>query len=101
MPRRSNNLHTESIGYIGRIMIHNNPWDDAGFKIQVVCLIQAPFFLAAGIYLTLKHIITALGPEKPRLKPKLYTWIFTGAGAFSIVLQAAGGGISARCWGTT
>lgn len=26
----------ECVGYIGRIMLHNNPYDDPGFKIQIV-----------------------------------------------------------------
>lgn len=81
-------------------MMHNNPWDDVGFKIQIVCLIIAPSFLAAGIYLTLKHIIMALGPEHSRLKPRLYTWIFISCDALSIVVQAVGGGIAASSDGS-
>ncbi|KAJ4377706.1 hypothetical protein N0V83_000535 [Neocucurbitaria cava] len=45
----------ECIGYVGRIMMSNNPYDDLGFKIQIVLLIFAPAFLAAGIYLTLRR----------------------------------------------
>ncbi|KAI5367330.1 Putative RTA-like protein [Septoria linicola] len=85
----------ELIGYAGRIIMHYNPWHDNGFKIQICCLVLAPSFLAAGIYLTLKHIVLELGPEKSRLKPKLYTWIFITCDVFSILLQAAGGGIAA------
>lgn len=65
----------EMFGYIGRIMLHNNVWSDKGFQMQIICLIIAPSFLAAGIYLTLKHIVIALGEEMSRLKPKLYTWV--------------------------
>jgi hypothetical protein len=75
--------------------MHNNPWSDTGFRIQIVCLILSPSFLAAGIYLTLKHIVLALGPESSRLKPRLYTWIFISCDAFSIILQAVGGGVAA------
>lgn len=75
--------------------MNSNPWDSNGFKIQICCLILSPSFLAAGIYLTLKHMVLALGPEKSRLKPKLYTWIFISCDIFSILLQAAGGGIAA------
>ncbi|EME84187.1 uncharacterized protein MYCFIDRAFT_135704 [Pseudocercospora fijiensis CIRAD86] len=91
----------ECIGYGGRLMMHDNPWSDAGFKIQVVCLILAPSFLAAGIYLTLKHIVLALGPEKSRLQPKFYTWIFITCDAISIVMQAIGGGIASAGEGET
>ncbi|KAL4808080.1 RTA1 like protein-domain-containing protein [Aspergillus unguis] len=85
----------ELAGYIGRILMYNNPWDSDGFKLQIVCLILAPTFVAAGIYLTLKHIILALGPEHSRLKPKLFTWIFISCDVGSLILQAAGGGVAA------
>lgn len=81
-------------------MMNSNPWDDVGYKIQIVCLILAPSFLAAGIYLTLKHIIMHLGPEYSRLRPKYYTWIFISCDALSIVIQAVGGGIAASSDGS-
>ena len=52
-------------------------------------------FLAAGVYLTLKHITLALGPEFSHLRPKFYTWIFICCDLFSLILQGAGGGIAA------
>lgn len=58
-------------------------------------------FLAAGIYLTLKHIVIELGPEYSRLKPKYYTWIFIGCDLLSLILQGAGGGIAATAKTTT
>ena len=76
-------------------MMHYNPWSSNGFKIQIICIIIAPSFLAAGLYLTLKHLVLLLGPEKSRLKPRLYPWIFVSCDIFSIVLQAVGGGIAA------
>lgn len=85
----------ELIGYVGRVQMHGNVYDHSAFRQQIVCLIIAPAFIAAGIYLSLKHIILYLGPECSRLKPKLYTWIFIGCDIFSIVVQAAGGGAAA------
>jgi len=85
----------EAAGYGGRLMMHQNPWSSSGFKLQIVLLVLAPSFLAAGIYLTLKHLVIALGPENSRLPPKLYTWIFIGFDAVSILTQAAGGGLAA------
>lgn len=43
-------------GYGGRLMLHNDPFSDSGFKLQIVLLTFAPAFLAAGIYLNLKHL---------------------------------------------
>lgn len=85
----------EAIGYIGRVMLHFDPWTRQGFELQIICLIIAPAFIAAGVYLSLKHFVLFFGPEFSLLKPRLYTWIFIGADIFSLVLQGAGGGITA------
>ncbi|GAQ02774.1 sphingoid long-chain base transporter RSB1 [Aspergillus lentulus] len=90
----------ELAGYIGRVLMHSNPWNSSAFKLQIVCLVLAPTFVAAGIYLTLKHIILALGPEHSRLKPALFTWIFIGCDVGSLILQAAGGGVAAAAGNT-
>jgi len=85
----------EMAGYIGRIIMHHNPWSNAGFEAQICCLVLAPSFLAAGIYLTLKHMVLYCGPEYSRLKAKWYPWIFIGSDLGSIIVQAIGGGVAA------
>ncbi|KAF2843217.1 RTA1-domain-containing protein [Patellaria atrata CBS 101060] len=82
----------EVIGYIGRIMSHNNPFQEAGFLMQIVCLTIAPAFLAAGIYLCLSRIVLTFGAENSRIKPLSYPRIFIPCDILSLVLQAAGGG---------
>jgi hypothetical protein len=89
----------EAVGYGARLLMYQNPWSDSGFKIQLVFLILAPSFLAAGVYLTLKHLVLYIGQENSRLPPSLYTWIFIGCDALSIVIQAIGGGIAASTTG--
>lgn len=76
-------------------MLHHNAWSSNAFDIQIVCLIIAPAFIAAGIYLNLKHIVLEIGTSFSRLRPKYYTWIFILCDIFSLVLQGAGGGIAA------
>lgn len=76
-------------------MLHSNPWSSNGFEIQICCLIIAPAFIAAGVYLTLKHITLEIGANFSRIRPKSYTWTFCLADLFSLVLQGAGGGIAA------
>lgn len=76
-------------------MLHNNAWDSNGFQVQICCLIIAPAFVTAGIYLTLKHIVLEVGPEFSRIKPRMYTWIFIPCDIFSLVLQAIGGALAA------
>ncbi|KAJ5483058.1 hypothetical protein N7539_006504 [Penicillium diatomitis] len=85
----------EMAGYIGRVLMHHNPWNQGAFKLQIVCLVLAPTFVAAGVYLTLKHIVLNLGPEHSKLKPQLFTWIFISCDIGSLILQAAGGGVAA------
>ncbi|GLI80428.1 hypothetical protein PoHVEF18_008783 [Penicillium ochrochloron] len=85
----------EMAGYVGRVLMNSNPWDESAFKLQIVCLVLAPTFVAAGVYLTLKHIVLNLGPEHSKLKPRLFTWIFISCDVGSLILQAAGGGVAA------
>ncbi|MCJ1370479.1 hypothetical protein MMC20_001692 [Loxospora ochrophaea] len=90
---------TNRLGYVGRILLHSNPFQSTGFNIQISLLIIAPAFLSAGVYLTLKHLTLALGPSFSRIQPRFYTWIFITCDIFSLVLQAAGGGIAASAKG--
>jgi len=85
----------ESVGYIGRVLLHSNPYSNTGFEMQICCLIMAPAFLAAGIYLTLKHVVIAFDPTQSRIKPRYYTWVFIICDFLSLLLQACGGAIAA------
>lgn len=85
----------EAIGYGGRIMLHSNPFSNAGFEMQICCLILGPAFNSAAIYLTMKHVALTFGPEYSSIKPKFYTWIFITGDLISLVLQAIGGGMAA------
>ena len=85
----------ESIGHAGRILLNDNPWNIAGFNMQICCLTLAPAFFAAAIYLTLKHIVLCFGEEGSFLKPRYYTWLFIIFDVFSLIFQAVGGGIAA------
>jgi hypothetical protein len=69
-------------------------YSSLGFKIQISCLIFAPAFIAAGIYLTLKHIVLAFGQERSRIKARYYTIGFITCDFISLMLQAVGGGFA-------
>ncbi|MCJ1315732.1 hypothetical protein MMC15_001052 [Xylographa vitiligo] len=90
---------SECIGYVGRILLHNNVWDNTGFDMQICCLIIAPAFLAAAIYLTLMHIVNTLGTQYSPITPRFYPWIFISCDFLSLVLQAAGGATAATADG--
>ncbi|KAK0105075.1 hypothetical protein ONS95_004561 [Cadophora gregata] len=84
----------EVIGYAGRIMSWQNQWGENGFLMQIVCLTIAPAFIAGGIYLCLRRIVYAFGPENSRIAPETYTRFFIPCDLLSLLLQAAGGGIA-------
>jgi len=84
----------EVLGYIGRVMAHNNPFSENGFLLQIICLTIAPAFYAAGLYFCLSRIVITFGAENSRLAPKLYPRIFIPCDFFSLVLQAMGGGMA-------
>jgi hypothetical protein len=62
--------------------------------LQIACLTFAPSFLAAGIYFTLSRIVVTIGRENSRLPPLWYPRIFIPCDFFSLVFQAAGGGLA-------
>ena len=65
----------EVLGYVGRIMSWHDQWAQPGFLMQIVCLTIAPAFMAGGIYLCLRRIVYAFGPENSRISPEAYTRI--------------------------
>lgn len=75
-------------------MLTLRQYSSLGFKIQISCLIFAPAFIAAGIYLTLKHIVLAFGQERSRIKARYYTIGFITCDFISLMLQAVGGGFA-------
>ncbi|KAK5717728.1 parasitic phase-specific protein psp-1 [Elasticomyces elasticus] len=84
------------IGYGGRILMYQDPWDFNGFILQIVCITIAPVFLTAAIYLQLYKSVFKLSPSSALFKPALYYQIFIPCDVVSLVLQAAGGAMSAQ-----
>lgn len=86
----------EIIGYTGRLLLNQNPFDPTGndFLIYLVDLTIAPAFLSAAVYLCLARIVVVYGAHLSRFRPRTYTLIFCGFDLFSLILQAAGGGIA-------
>lgn len=83
----------EVIGYAGRIMLNKNVWG-SGMALQAVMLVVAPSFLAAGIFLTLKHVVITLGRQYSRLQPQGWVWLFVSCDVVAVALQGIGGGLA-------
>ncbi|GKT96269.1 parasitic phase-specific protein psp-1 [Colletotrichum tofieldiae] len=45
----------EIVGYVGRLLIHDNPFDFEGFLMQIICITVAPVFFSAAIYVLLSQ----------------------------------------------
>ncbi|KAF4450573.1 hypothetical protein F53441_6353 [Fusarium austroafricanum] len=84
----------EIVGYIGRIIMYNNPFNFVGFITQVVFITSGPVFYTAAIYVTLSKTIKYFAPEISRFRPEFVWWIFIPADVICLVLQAAGGALS-------
>ncbi|GKT61444.1 RTA1 like protein [Colletotrichum tofieldiae] len=85
----------ETVGYVGRVLLHDNPWDKNAFQMQICTIILGPTFICAGIYLTLKHVSANLNPTLSRIRPRLYPLIFLPADLTCLIIQAIGGGLAA------
>lgn len=74
-------------------------------KVQLThgkaCITFAPAFFSAAIYFTLSKIVCYLDLSLSRLPPKAYYYIFIPCDIVSIVLQAAGGGLSSDSQGAS
>ncbi|KAF2455091.1 RTA1 like protein-domain-containing protein [Lineolata rhizophorae] len=82
-------------GEVGRLILHDDPFDDIGFNLQICLLTIAPAFFAAGVYLCLKHLVLTFGADISRIPAAWYTYIFITCDFISLVLQGAGGGTAA------
>ncbi|KAG5357400.1 hypothetical protein CJU90_6234 [Yarrowia sp. C11] len=85
----------EFLGYLGRFLSTWNLHNLDEFILQIVCLTLAPAFIMAGVYCLLAKFVVIYGESYSRVAPLVYTLIFVSCDLISIVIQAAGGGISA------
>ncbi|KIV95026.1 hypothetical protein PV10_02733 [Exophiala mesophila] len=91
----------ECVGYVGRVLLSKNPWDDNAQRIQLVCLILGPTFIAAAISVTFKHIFIYAGRQYSIVRPKWVPYIFIGTDLFAILVQVVGGVVAATAIGNS
>ncbi|KAE8421221.1 RTA1 like protein-domain-containing protein [Aspergillus pseudocaelatus] len=87
-------LILEILGYVGRLMMHSNPFDFNAFLLYLICLTIAPAFFTAAIYICLGRIVIVYGEDISRIRPRTYTILFVTCDIIALVLQAAGGAIT-------
>jgi hypothetical protein len=94
-------MMTEVIGYVARLMMHNNPFSRTDFLMYLVTLTIAPAFPGAAVYLCLARIIVVYGEERSRFRPRTYTIMFCSCDFLALLLQAAGGAIASTAQTTS
>ncbi|KAL2841009.1 RTA1 like protein-domain-containing protein [Aspergillus pseudoustus] len=87
-------LILEVLGYAARIKMRDNPFIDKWFTMYIVCLTIAPAFLSAAVYVSLARIVAVYTTQVSRLKQRSYSIIFVACDIVSLLLQAAGGGLT-------
>ncbi|AQZ16931.1 hypothetical protein BZL39_K05280 [Zygosaccharomyces parabailii] len=84
-------------GYAARSFSSKNPQELIPYIIQSILLLIAPAFYAATVYMLFGRIANLLYADKLLMFPAKYnTLIFVLGDVFSLLLQAAGGGLMAR-----
>ncbi|KAF3350731.1 hypothetical protein VD0002_g2234 [Verticillium dahliae] len=85
----------EIVGYVGRLILHHNPFSFEAFLMQIICITVAPVFLCSAIYILLSQMIYWSDRSISRFDPRVFYLIFIPADIISLVLQATGGALSA------
>ncbi|KJA24391.1 hypothetical protein HYPSUDRAFT_162137 [Hypholoma sublateritium FD-334 SS-4] len=85
----------EIAGWFGRGWSGFSPSASTPFEIQIIATIVAPTPLIAASFVIFGRIIRQLGQQYSRLRPRLYTIIFTSCDVISLVVQGFGGGVAA------
>lgn len=75
--------------------LSSNPYNEAAFETQICAIVLAPTLVCISLYLTLKHLFSALNPSLSRVRPKWLPFIFVPFDVSCLFIQAIGGGIAA------
>ncbi|KAG0662884.1 hypothetical protein C6P45_000967 [Maudiozyma exigua] len=90
-------IGSEIAGYICRSISTLHPQDTSPYIGQSICLLIAPTFYTATIYMLFGRMAHLLHAEKLMIMPAKYnTTFFVVGDIFSLCLQAAGGGLMAN-----
>ncbi|KAI1081052.1 RTA1 like protein-domain-containing protein [Whalleya microplaca] len=87
-------LALEVMGYIGRLLSHNDPADRAAFVVFLVGTILGPTFICGAIFLVMPRIVTLYGDEYRSWRPVWYPFVFYALTAAALILELAGGIVS-------
>ncbi|KAK1511086.1 parasitic phase-specific protein PSP-1 [Colletotrichum costaricense] len=84
----------EIVGYVGRLILNDNPFSFGGFLLQIICITVGPVFFCAAIYVMLSKVIIHVDRSISRFNPRLCYFVFIPCDIVSLILQATGGALS-------
>ncbi|KAK1635853.1 parasitic phase-specific protein PSP-1 [Colletotrichum phormii] len=84
----------EIVGYVGRLILNDNPFSFGGFLLQIICITVGPVFFCAAIYVMLSKVIIHVDRSISRFNPRLCYYLFIPCDIVSLILQATGGALS-------
>lgn len=82
------------MGWAGRTLSSQCPYNDSAFLMQVTTLIIAPTFFSAAAYIVLGTLIKRVGRTSSLLSPTAYLIIFCICDGISLAVQAVGGALA-------
>jgi hypothetical protein len=85
----------EVVGWSARLASSFSLTNRNLYIIQSTATVLAPTPLLAANFVTFGRIIRILGPGYSRIRPRLYTILFTSSDVISLLVQAGGGGLAA------
>lgn len=88
-------LALEIMGYVARIQLHFDVFDQNTFTIYLIGTTIGPACFSASIYLSLARIIPVFGADLMPLAPRTITCAFMICDFISLLLQAIGGTMTA------
>ncbi|KAK6897339.1 Sphingoid long-chain base transporter RSB1 [Candida tropicalis] len=85
----------EFIGFLGRVLAVGHEDQLGTYTMQNFCLTVSPAFIMGGVYFIFGQMVVIHGSEFSILPPMWYSYFFITLDVCTILIQAAGGGISA------
>ncbi|OTA84688.1 hypothetical protein M434DRAFT_62361, partial [Hypoxylon sp. CO27-5] len=87
-------LALEVVGYVGRVLLNNNPIDSSDFVLFLIGTILGPTLICGAVFLIMPKVVAVYGEEYRSWRPAWYSFLFYALTALSLILELAGGLVS-------
>ncbi|KAI0137926.1 RTA1-domain-containing protein [Hypoxylon sp. NC0597] len=87
-------LALEVVGYVGRVLLNNDPIDRSDFILFLIGTILGPTLICGAVFLIMPKVVVVYGEEYRSWRPVWYSFLFYALTALSLTLELAGGLVS-------